>query len=334
MHDVARAAGVSQSTVSHVINGTRPIAPSTREAVLRAIEEIGYVHDEVARAMRSRRTGTIGVATSAISNLYFAEVVSALEQAAAGMQRIVMLIDTHDEPGREFEAVRTFAARRVDGVVLAPSADPSRSLDLLRRREIPFVLLDRVVEVEEAGPPCDMIGVENREPTAQLVDLLVEAGHRDIGFVSGLRGLSTSEERLAGFRDGLARHGLPEGTVVDGMSGVDSAQAAVLELLAHADRPTALVSGNNAMTVGILRGAYERGVRVPRDLSLACFDDLPWADALAPRLTVAAQPLAELGTRAMQMLHERIESPDLPPRRVRLAPRLLRRDSVSGPPRA
>lgn len=331
MHDVARAAGVSQSTVSHVVNGTRAIAPATRAAVLAAIEETGYVHDEVARSMRSRRTGTIGVATSAISNIYFSEVVSALEQAAAPVRRIVMLIDTHDEPVRELEALRTFVGRRVDGVVLAPSADPSASIDLLRRRQVPTVVLDRFVDVEDWA--CDVVGVANTEPTARLVDLLVEAGHTRIGYVAGRPGLTTSEERLAGYRAGLARHGLVEELVVPGMSGVAEAEAATAALLARADRPTALVSGNNAMTVGVLRAATAAGLRVPDDLSVACFDDLPWADALSPRLSVVAQPLADIGRRAMELLHERIEQPDLPPRRERLEPTLLVRDSVGPPPR-
>lgn len=329
MSDVARVAGVSQSTVSHVINNTRAIAPQTRSAVLAAIEATGYVHDEVARAMRSRRTGTIGVATSAISNIYFSEVVSAIERTATPLRRIVMLIDTHDEPVRELEAIRTFVGRRVDGVVLAPSADPSASLALLRHRQVPTVLLDRHVEVQDW--PCDVVGVANTEPTARLVDLLVEAGHTHIGYVAGRPGLSTSEERLAGFHAGLARHPGARGRVVTGMSDESGAEKATVELLSAAQRPSAVIPANNAMTVGVLRGATALGLRVPQDLSLACFDDLPWADALSPRLTVAAQPLAELGGLAMRMLHERIEQPDLPGRDVRLEPTILVRDSI-GPP--
>lgn len=330
MHDVARAAGVSQSTVSHVVNGTRAIAPHTRAAVLEAIEATGYVHDEVARAMRSRRTGTIGVATSAISNIYFSEVVSALERAAAPLRRIVMLIDTHDDPDRELEALRTFVGRRVDGVVLAPSADPGASIDLLRSRQVPTVLLDRFVDIDDWA--CDVVGVANTEPTARLVDLLVEAGHTRIGYVAGRPGLATSEERLAGYRAGLARHGLAEEQLVPGMSDAAEAESATAAVLAGPARPTALVSGNNAMTIGVLRAATRAGLRVPEDLSVACFDDLPWADALSPRLTVVAQPLAELGRRAMQLLDDRIEQPELPARRERLEPTLLVRDSIGPPP--
>jgi LacI family transcriptional regulator len=330
MRDVARKAGVSQSTVSHVINRTRAIAPTTEAAVRAAIEATGYVHDDIARSMRSRRTNTIGVATSAISNIYFAEVVSAVERTAVSMNRMVMLVDTHDDPQQEYDAVRTFISRRVDGILLAPSADPGRSLELLDRRGMSTVLMDRF---PEGATGCDMIGVHNVEPTAALVDVLARAGHRSIGFVAGLRGLATSEERLEGFRRGLERNGLPEGPIVDGRSGEAGARAAVLDLLrSGSERPTALVSGNNAMTLGILQALREEGLRAPDDISLVCYDDLPWAELLTPRLTVVAQPLAELGHRAMEMLHERIATPDLAAHVVRLEPVIRVRDSVAPPP--
>ena len=329
MQEVARAAGVSQSTVSHVINHTRKVSPATHAAVVKAIEETGYVHDEVARSLRSRRTHTIGVATSAISNIYFAEVVSAIERTATLLDQTLMLIDTHDDPDREFEAVRTFVSRKVDGVVWAPSRDPTRTLELLRQREVPTVLIDRAVDVRRFA--CDLVGVHNFEPTARLVDLLAEAGHERIGFVVGLRGLSTSEERLEGFRGGLARNHLDESHVIEGLSSTGEAQSVVSRLLRRAGRPTALVSGNNAMTVGILRAVVEGGLSIPHDLSLACFDDLPLADILSPRLTVVAQPLQELGERAMTLLHDRIDHPTQASRHVRLDAVVLTRDSVAPP---
>ena len=329
MRDVAREAGVSQSTVSHVINGTRFIAPTTEAAVRAAIAKTGYVDDQIAKSLRSRTTNTIGVATSAISNIYFAEVVSAVERAAASMNRLVMLVDTHDDPQREYEAVRAFVGRRVDGVVLAPSADPHETLSLLHSKGTPAVLMDRCPDTEH---PFDMVGVNNEEPTARLVDLLAEAGHRSVCLVAGMPGLTTTEERIAGFRRGVERNGLPAPIVVHGNSDQDQARLALLDVLRAADKPSAVVSGNNAMTLGVLLALQEHGLSVPEDISVVCFDDLPWADLLAPRLTVMAQPFVELGTTAMALLNERIHEPDLAPRLVRLEPTLHRRDSV-GPPR-
>ncbi len=162
MKEVALAAGVSQTTVSHVINGTRTIAVETEAAVRAAILETGYVHDHVARSMRSRRTNTIGVATSAISNTYFAEVVSAVERSATAMHRTVMVIDTHDDPADELAAVRTLVSRRVDGVVLAVSAEPAEALGLLHRSAVPTVLT--------------AAGYEWQHPTIEVASRWVMAG--------------------------------------------------------------------------------------------------------------------------------------------------------------
>lgn len=328
MHEVARVAGVSQTTVSHVINGTRKVSPATEDAVRRAIDETGYVGDDLARSMRSGRTNTLGVAMSAISNIYFAEVLAAVEQAAAAQGRLVLLVDTHDDPDTELTAVQALLSRRVDGLVLAASARPGRSLDLLRRSRTPAVLLDRFLP--EAEGSFDMIGVRNAEPTASLVDLLTQNGHTHIGFVAGLPGLSTTEERLAGFRTGLERNGLVEDAdlIVQGQSDAEQARKATIDLLRSPQRPTALVSANNAMTMGVLAGLRDLSLHVPDDLSLACFDDFPWSDVLTPRLTTVAQPMVEMGSRAVDLLHDRIQDPDIPTRRLRLEPRLRVRDSI------
>lgn len=331
MRDVAQAAGVSQSTVSHVINETRVIAPKTKAAVQRAIAETGYVNDDIARSMRTRSTNTIGVATSAISNIYFAEVVGAIEQSAMSLKRLVMLVDTHDLPDAELAAVQTFVSRRVDGLILAPSAHPEPAFKLVLKRGMPTVLLDRFADV--ADLPLDMVGVNNVEPTAKLVDLLAAAGHRDIVHIGGRPGLTTTEERLAGYRLGMDRNGLTHPRAVTGQSGQEESRQVVLGLMRGENPPTALIPGNNAMTVGSLQALRDLGLSVPEDVSLACFDDLPWADLFSPGLTVAAQPLADLGRTAMELLHERITHPDSPPQQVRFEPEIRERESIATPRR-
>ncbi len=328
MHEVARAAGVSQTTVSHVINGTRKVSPATEDAVRRAIDTTGYVGDALARSMRSGRSNTVGVAMSAISNIYFAEVLAAVEQAAVATGRLVLLVDTHDDAATEFTAVQALLSRRVDGLILAPSAQAHRSLEMLRRYRTPTVLLDRFPP--EADGSFDMIGVRNAEPTASLVDLIAQQGHTKIGFVAGLPGLSTTDERLAGFRAGLQRNNLIEDDeiIVHGHSDSQEARKATIDLLQSNNRPTALVSANNAMTIGVLAGLRDLSLQVPADLSLACFDDFPWSEVLTPRLTTVAQPMIEIGSRAVDLLNTRIQHPQLPPRRVRLEPHLQIRDSI------
>ena len=333
MRRVAQEAGVSQSTVSHVMNGTRVIAPETEAAVWRAIHLTGYVNDSIARSLRTGSTQTVGLAISAISNPLFAEVVGAIERQVGTMGRIVLLIDTHDDPEREFKAVQELIARRCDGIVLAPSAAPAKTYDLLERRNMPTVLVDRFTETGTFA--ADFVGVHNVEPVATLVDHVAERGHRRVAFIAGRPGLGTSRERLAGFELGVKRNSLdpdPDLIVIGG-SDEESSYKAVSAVLGLTDPPTAIVTGNNAMTIGAMRVLADLGLRIPEDVGLVGFDDFPWATLFKPRLTVVAQPLTELGTRAATMLHERIANPSLPARQVRLPATLKVRESAGHHPR-
>jgi LacI family transcriptional regulator len=325
MSDVARVAGVSATTVSHVINKTRKIEPQTERAVLDAIEETGYLNDRVARSLRTGKTMTIGLAISAISNPYFADVVHAIERTVSANGHSLLLADTHDDPDHELRAVTDLLAHRPDGILIAPSSDPQTALDRIASRRIPTVLIDRV-HPEIGNWPFDAIGVENTEPTAQLVEHLVDAGHRRIAMVAGKEGLQTTVERVDGFHLGMRRRGLSSSDA-DIAYGGDAAAAAVDALLELAEPPTALVMGNNQTTIDSMRRLAERGIRIPDDLALACFDDFPWADLFHPRLTAIRQPVDELGSRAVTMLFERMRTPELASRQVRLQAELIVRDS-------
>lgn len=329
MSEVARVAGVSQSTVSHVVNKTRRIAPETEKAVKAAIEATGYVNDGIAKSLRTGKTNSIGLAISAMSNPYFGEVVHSIEKHLSDLGYSLVLADTHDDPERELRAVRDLLAQRPAGIILAPSADPHEALRQISRRGIATVLLDRVPEQLDPTQPIDAVGVENTEAMSQLVQHLAGRGHRRIALISGRSGLRTSIERTEGYLLGLERSGIQpdEDLIHDGHSEAGPAAQAIKELLALPSPPTALITANNQMTIGAMRGLRELGLRVPADIGLAAFDDFEWADLFDPRLTVMAQPVEELGTLAAEMLIQRLEQPELKPREVRLAPRLIVRDS-------
>jgi LacI family transcriptional regulator len=327
MAEVARVAGVSQSTVSHVINRTRRIKADTELSVRQAIERTGYTNDGIARSLRTGQTHMIGLAISAISNPYFGEVVHAMERESVRAGYALLLVDTHDDPQREAEALSQLLMRRVDGVILATSASSATALEHLGRRRVPTLLFDRVpADVEHLG--MDAIAVENVEPVAQLVDHLAVLGHRRIGMIAGQPGLTTTEERVQGYRAGVRRN-----KVVDNASLVqyggsrDRVATAVGELLRGPHGCTSLVTGNNATTIATMAALAELGVDVPRDLALVAFDDFPWADYFRPRLTAMSQPLDELGRRSVELLLERIAEPDRPPRTERLVPTLMHRES-------
>lgn len=326
--DVARLAGVSISTVSHVLNGTRNVSAETKRRVETAIDAIGYAPNTLARALKAATTGTIGLAVSTVSNPYFADIVCAIEAQCARLGLMVFLADTEDDPAREVEVVRALHARRVDGIIFAPSARPAVALEYLVRFKVPCVLVDRMTD-----PRFDQVGIDNAAAVATLVRHLIDAGHRRIGFIGGQPGFATTEARAEAFRATLATAGLhPDPGLSDARTLSDGdAIAAVNRLLEAPQPPTALVAGNNLVTIGCMRALQARGLRVPESITLVGIDDFEWADCFEPRLTLVAQPCVELGRQAASLLVERIRDPERAPRQVQLAAELKLRTSVGRP---
>lgn len=332
MSDVARVANVSASTVSHVINKTRRVNPETEKAVREAIEATGYAADSVARSLRTGRTHIIGLAMTAISNTYFGDVVHALERTVTNRGYSLILTDTHDTPERELAALRALLSHRVDGIVLAPSAAPQAAYAQLARRKVPLVLIDRVPE--DLLVNIDAVGVHNVEPIATLVEhLVVVHGHSHIGMLAPKAGIITTLERVAGFRLGLERNGLDPGQapVEHGGESAEQTAAALARMLDVRHPPTALVLGNNMVTVATISELRKRGITPPRGIATVSFDDFPWADSFQPRLTTMSQPVDELGSIAVQLLLERIADPGLDARHVRLEPTFEVRESCGCP---
>jgi LacI family transcriptional regulator len=329
--DVARRAEVSLSTVSHVINGTRTVRDLTLRRVEAAIAELGYRPNTLARALARSATGSIGIAISAISNPYFSDIICAIEREAARRCLTVLLSDTQDDPAQELRVVQALHQRRVDGLILAPSADPAASLAYLEEHRIPSVLVDRMPDRR-----FDQVGVNSVRAMRQLVEHLIGHGHTRIGLVAGEPGFSTTSERVATFSATLAAHGLrPDPALISGGNAtVGAATAATLRLLAAPDPPTALATGNNLATIGVMRALRHAGLRVPQDMALATFDDFDWADCFEPQLTAVAQPCDEIGRRAASLLVARIADPESPRHTFRLSARLVVRNSCGCRPPA
>ncbi|MEU1201340.1 LacI family DNA-binding transcriptional regulator [Streptomyces sp. NPDC005813] len=334
MVDVARRAGVSIATVSHVLNATRPVLPATRQAVLDAIDELGYTPNTLARSLVTSRTRSIGLAVSAISNPYFTEILQGVEASALQHGYSLLIADPHDDPEHERKVVQLLHERRVDGMIIAPSAEPEGLLRHLAQHEVPTVFLDRLVDSPADSPfRFDQVCTENTEPMAHLVTHLAERGHRRIALVAGLPGLSTTTERITGYRHGLAQAGLPhdERLVAHGNSQADAAEEATRGLLSLPAPPTALVTANNAMTIGALRALRGLRLSVPDDLALCCFDDFAWADLFTPRLTAISQPSKEIGAQAVRLLLDRLASPEKAGRTLRLPSSFVHRTSCGCP---
>jgi LacI family transcriptional regulator len=327
MADVARNAGVSVSTVSHVVNGTRPVSDVLRARVLEAIGESDYSPNTVARALATSDTHLIGIVMSALTNHLFVPVVAAIDRAGRRHGYSSVLADNRDRVDYETEAINMLLSRRVDGIVLAPAAgDREAVLDKLATEQVPTVLIDRF-----ADGRFDQVGTENIEATASLVGHLAALGHTRIGFVSGMEGLSTTSERIAGYRLGLEQAGLcfQHDLIHSGRSAAAPAERAITFLLARRNPPTAIVSSNNYMTIGVLRALQRNGMRVPEDIAVVAYDDLDFGGVFQPRLTVMAQPVSEIASKAVSFLIGRItgKGKTRDPQRVQIPAIFIHRES-------
>jgi LacI family transcriptional regulator, galactose operon repressor len=320
MGAVAAVAGVSKTTVSHVINKTRPVAPHTEQAVLQAMARLGYVGPGHTGSVPDAMT--IGIAMSAMSNPYFGTVVQSMDRHAVLAGYSLLLADTHDDPMNEVRAMTDLLRRGVSGVILAPSSEPTSALAYAKQNQVPVVLIDRILPLE-----LDQVGVENVESTAALVTHLAEHGHQRIAFISPRPGLTTTDERLRGFELGLNRMGIGEpAPVLVGFDSEDLARDLASEL-AGADGPTAVVTGNNHATIEFMKAARALQISVPGDLALAAFDDFEWSDCFHPRLTAVAQPTSSIGSQSVELLLSRLVDPERHARTVRMQPKFIARES-------
>jgi LacI family transcriptional regulator len=324
MRDVARLAGVSITTVSHVVNDTRPVAADTRDRVLAAVEETGYTGDAIARSLVTGGTRTLGLALPLAGNPHAHALVAAVEAAATDSGYTLILADTHDEPDPEKAALRALRSRRVDGMLLTPTAGASEGvLAESRKLGVPTVLLDRVPE----NTGADQVGPENVQSTSDLVRHLGELGHRRIAVITGPAAISTSAERLLGYRLGLGRAKLVWDPELVASGPPSAAEGEMASLLALPSRPTAVVAADGVVLLGVLRAARRLGLRIGTDLAVVAHDDVDWADLVDPAITTTVQPVAEIATTAVRLLVERFDDPDREPTTIRIPPTLVHRQS-------
>ena len=328
IRDVAKRAGVSVATVSHVINGTRKVAPETAERVHRAMEELDYHPNAVARSLRTRKTQVIGVVVSDITNPFFATLVRGAEDAALEAGYSIVVCNSDETIEKENRYVQVLRRRRVDGMLLAPvGGGENPAIWKLARQGVPFVFVDR----RAPGVEADAVLSDNVGGAYLATKHLIERGHERIGIVLGIPGATTTEERLAGYRRALEEAGIPlaEELVVWGGYRVEGGRRATAELLSLTPPPTAIFSTNNLMTVGTLQELFARGVRIPDQIAVVGFDDLEWAEMANPPLTAVAQRPHEIGHRAVRLLLERLSTEEfLPPREERVSVDLKVRGSA------
>jgi LacI family transcriptional regulator, galactose operon repressor len=331
LRDVAGVAGVSIATVSRVLTGARPSAPATRERVLTAAAELDYRPSGPARALKLRRSRTLGLLVTDIENPYFPEIVRAVEDAAHERGFAVLLCNATDDPRRELAYINLLLERRVDGIVVAASRVGARHAALLARAPVPVVL----VNSEAPGSGLPAITSDNRGGAQLAAEHLIRLGHRRIGHITAPATNAAAAVRLLGVRDGLRRAGINPDLleVAEGDGRVAGGERAMSELLGRHPAPTAVVCYNDLTAIGAMRAVAGAGLSVPGDVSLVGFDDIDLAQWTDPPLTTIAQPKREMGAWAFARLIASDDGPR-PRHRVRtvhLPTKLIVRSSTARP---
>ncbi|MEM3485530.1 MAG: LacI family DNA-binding transcriptional regulator [Candidatus Methanomethyliaceae archaeon] len=302
---MAKHAGVSVATVSHVINGTRKVAPETKARVRRVMEELGYQPNVIAQSLRKRATYAVGVLVSDITNPFFATLVRGVEDAALEAGYSVIVCNSDEDPEKEDIYIRALWRRRIDGMLIAPTRDGTcPALQELVKRNLPFVFVDRKAK----GVSAPAVLSDNVGGAYLATKHLIERGHRRIGIVLGIPGATTTEERFAGYRQALEEAGIgfSQDLVVWGGYRIEGGRKALVELLSLSHPPTAIFSTNNLMTVGVLQELFRRNVKIPDEVAVVGFDDLGWAEiACSSFITVVAQRPYMIGHTAMELLLKR-----------------------------
>jgi LacI family transcriptional regulator len=312
--DVARRAGVSVATVSYVMNnGPKPVAAATRRRVVAAIEALGYRPNAIARSLRTRRTRILGLVLPDSANPYFAKLARAVEDAATARGYQVVVSNAAEDLTREARVIEALLRLQVDGLVWIP-ADLRAVRHDVTLPPVPTVQLDRALSMSIETPLCDVVGSDNVAGGELAATHLLDLGHRRIAVLSGPRGHAHADDRLQGACASLEKADvqLPGSHIAYGdfsyAAGAMHAQTWLS--LPAGERPSAVICANDAMAIGVLSAAAGWGVRVPEDLSVVGYDDVPQATFTVPPLTTVAQPLEEMAIQAVNRLLFRVERPD------------------------
>jgi DNA-binding LacI/PurR family transcriptional regulator len=298
--DIARLAGVSHSTVSRALNRSPLIPAETAERIQKIAREQGYTASAVARSLVTRKTEAIGVVVTSIADPFNGEVVAGIEEVANREGYSVVLATSQADPQRELTVVRSFRERRVDGILVASSRLGAQYQELFDELEVPIVLLNN----QHPSEMAHSVSIDNTDGGYQATEHLIALGHEDIAYIGDESGLQSDEERFGGFQNAMqqARLQVRADLVVRGDGKQPLGRERAAELLAKADRPSAIFCYNDMTALGAIEEIHSKGWTVGREVSVVGFDDLFFTASLQPPLTTFRQPKRDLGRQAMQLL--------------------------------
>jgi LacI family repressor for deo operon, udp, cdd, tsx, nupC, and nupG len=303
-YDVARRAGVSQTTVSLVLNrvAAANISDETRRRVVAAAEQLGYIPDAAAQALVRGRTRIIGVVVTTLDDPFIGALVQAIESAAHDRGYVVILTSYNDIPEREIAAAEMLQSRRVDGVIVTSSRTGALYGGRLEQPRPPVVLINSLAQRSDG--PFFSVGVDNRHGGYMATSHLIQKGHRRIAYVASPPDRNDNTERMAGYRQALAEALIPldPSLLVPGTGDIPGGQQALPVLMSRGEPPSAVFCYNDMTAIGLIDAARRMGLSIPQELAVVGFDDIAFAQLCHPSLTTIAQPIAELGRRAVERM--------------------------------
>jgi LacI family transcriptional regulator len=324
--DVAEHAHVSRATASLVLRGSPLVAEETRQRVLTSMEQLGYVYHRAAASLRTQRSHTVGLVVPDITNPFFAELTVGSEACLDEANHVVMLANTSESLAKQDRLLAAMHENNADGVLFCPAqGTPRVVIDRLRRWRVPVVLLVRYL----FDVAIDYAGTDNVLGAELGVEHLIAHSHRRIAFIGGVATSSARRDRLQGFRNALARHGLSvdEALLPSSPPTRDGGHAAIRELMAHEDPPTAALCYNDVVAFGVMLGLQAGGRTPGQGFAVVGFDDIAEAALWHPALTTISIDPRRIGAEAARLLLERIANPAAPLHRVILPPTLAVRAS-------
>lgn len=325
--DVAKKAGVSVSTVSHVINKTRFVNEQTQAKVLATMENLQYHPNSIARSLRrkDKRTHTIGLLIPDSTNPFFAEVLKGVEDVSFGAGFNVFLCNSDGNPQKETDYIEALLRKQIDGIILVSAGIDPNFNEYISQRKIPLIIVDREIE----GINFNSVMIDNHIGGYLATSYLTKLGHRRIGCITGPSVLTPSAYRIQGYRQALEEKSitLDHSLIIQGDFRAQSGRLATKQILTLTVPPTAIFACNDMMAVGAIRAIYEAGLKVPDDISVIGFDDILLASFIVPSLTTISQPSHEMGLLAAELVIKQIQNPQSPPQHIILSPSLIIRDS-------
>jgi LacI family transcriptional regulator len=305
IHDVAKLAGVAPITVSRVINNSGYINENTRGKVEAAIAKLGYVPNVLARSLKSKRTNTLALVFTDITNPFFTIIARGVEDTAGDAGFNVIFCNTDESQEKEDNYVQVILQKQVDGILLVPAGSNTKSIQIIKDQGTPLVILDRRID----NTDVDIVRGDSIGGARLLTQHLIDLGHRHIALINGPHNVSTSEDRLIGYKQVMEENGLIDDIqYYYGLFSQASGNSLTRIIFEKEPKPTAIFAANNLVAIGALRALNELGYRIPNDVALVSFDDIPDNLTIFPFMTAVSQPSYEMGKSATELLISRIKN--------------------------